>query len=85
MRRLGRFCTLVSEISTYCAACPRNIPPDKYKCCRNWNESSSRMETDIILEGFLEAEKVHGVHYTTFIGDGDSSVHSECSRMGSGH
>ena len=26
--------------------------------------------------GFVEAEKVHGVHYTHFIGDGDSSVHS---------
>ena len=33
------------------------------------------METDIILEGFLEAEWVHGVRYTEFIGDGDSSVH----------
>ena len=60
----------------YCAACARNIPPDKHKCYRNWNESSSQMETDIILEGFLEAERVHGVRYTKFIGDGDSSVHS---------
>ena len=33
------------------------------------------METDIILEGFLEAERVHRVRYTEFIGDGDSSVH----------
>ena len=30
------------------------------------------METDIILEGFLEAEQVHGVRYIHFI---DSSVH----------
>ena len=34
------------------------------------------METDILLEGFMEAERVHGVRYTQFIGDGDSSVHS---------
>ena len=34
------------------------------------------MESDIILEGFLEAEKVHGVRYTQFVGDGDSSVYS---------
>ena len=27
------------------------------------------------MEGFLEAETVHGVRYTQFIGDGDSSVH----------
>ena len=33
------------------------------------------METDIILEGFLEAERVHRVRYTEFIGNGDSSVH----------
>ena len=34
------------------------------------------MESDIILEGFLEAEQVHRVCYTWFIGDGDSSVHT---------
>jgi len=37
--------------------------------------ASSSMETDIILQGFLEAEKQHGVRYTNFIGDGDSSVY----------
>ena len=34
------------------------------------------MEADIILEGFINAERVHGVHYTQFIRDGDSSVFS---------
>lgn len=33
------------------------------------------METDIIVEGFAEAERVHGVRYIRFIGDGDSSVY----------
>ena len=33
------------------------------------------METDILLEGFLDAERVHGVRYMKFIGDGDSSVY----------
>ncbi len=54
----------------------RNISPDKHVCFRNWNnwnKSSSEMETDIIVEGFLEAEQVHGVRYIHFIGDGDSS------------
>ena len=60
----------------YCHACGRNIPGEKHVCFRNWSESSSEMETDIILEGFLEAERVHGVRYTQFIGDGDSSVYS---------
>ena len=31
------------------------------------------METDILLEGFKQAE-LHGLRYTKFIGDGDSSV-----------
>ncbi len=34
------------------------------------------MEPDIILDGFMEAERVHGVRYTRFVGDRDSSVHS---------
>ena len=34
------------------------------------------METDIIVEGFREAESKYGLRYTTFIGDGDSSVHA---------
>ena len=33
------------------------------------------METDILLEGFMEAERVHGLRYMKFIGDGDSSIH----------
>lgn len=59
----------------FCTACARNIPQDKHHCFKNWDASSSEMETDVILEGFIESEKVHGVRYTTFIGDGDSSVH----------
>ena len=38
-----------------CASCARNIPVENQKCYRNWSESSSQMETDIILEGFLKA------------------------------
>lgn len=58
----------------YCAACARNIP--NHTCYRNWSSSSSEMESDIIPEGFLQAEQTHGVRYTRFVGDGDSSVHT---------
>ena len=34
------------------------------------------MESEIILEGFLQAERTHGVRYMKFVGDGDSSVHT---------
>lgn len=43
---------------------------------RSWSDSSSTMELDIILEGFLQAESTHGVQFNKFIGDRDSSVHS---------
>ena len=44
-------------------------------CYKNWSASSSEMETDIILEGFLQAERVPGIRYTTIIGDGDRSAY----------
>ena len=56
----------------YCHACATGKKKE-HACYRNWNASSSEMETDIVLEGFLEAERVHGV--CQFIGDGDSSVY----------
>ena len=59
----------------FCVSCAKNIPKEQHTCYKNWEKSSSQMETDIILEGFLKAEKRHGVHYTRFVGDGDSSVY----------
>lgn len=47
----------------YCAACAHNISTENHVCFRNWDASSSEMETDILLEGFLESERVHGVRY----------------------
>ena len=51
----------------FCTACARNIPIDKHVCFRNWNSSSSEMEADIILEGFINAEStwcsLHPIHW----------------------
>ena len=58
----------------YCSACTQGISPEKHRCFKNWNDSSSEMEVDVILEGFLKAEQSHGVRYMRFVGDGDSSV-----------
>ncbi len=60
----------------YCHSCVRKIPHNTHICYKNWDASSSEMESDIILDGFLQAEKTHGVRYTKFVGDGDSSVYS---------
>ena len=59
----------------YCVACSQGSSPEQHSCFKNWSESSSQVEPDIILEGFKQAERVHGVQYIRFIGDGDSSVY----------
>lgn len=58
----------------YCAACAQGILKENHQCYKNWNASSSEMESDILLKGFSQAESVHGVRYTRFVGDGDSSA-----------
>ena len=62
----------------YCIVCSQaensdNIPV--HDCYKNWEHPSSLMEKDIV-EGFSKAEEMYGLRYTTFIGDGDSSVHA---------
>ena len=61
----------------YCAVCNKatNGAIPVHTCFRNWKESSSAMESDIILKGFQQSEQQHGLRYIRFIGDGDSSVH----------
>ena len=59
----------------YCSACAQGIPKEKHPYM-NWCASSSEMEKDIILEGILAAESIHGVRYMRIVGDGDSSVYS---------
>ena len=57
----------------YCYICSttKNTP---HTCFKNWDQDSQSMESDIILEGFLEAENKHGLRYMRLVGDGDSSV-----------
>ena len=60
----------------YCTACTQGISQENHVCFQNWENSSCEMESNIILEGFQQAERVHRVRYVRFIGDGDSSVYS---------
>ena len=60
----------------YCTACTQGITKENHTSFKNWDESSCQMESDIIIEGFQQAEAEHGVRYMRFIGDGDSSVYS---------
>ena len=61
----------------YCVICARAGlgPVPTHECHRNWEGSSTAMETDIIVKGFQESERMHGLQFLEVIGDGDSSVH----------
>ncbi|CAG2237024.1 unnamed protein product [Mytilus edulis] len=51
--------------------------PPEHVCFKNWSASSQAMESDILVEGFKQAEKVHGLRYMQLIADGDSSVYAK--------
>ena len=55
--------------------------PPSHKCYRNWHASSPAMESDILVEGFRQAEQTHGVRYMHLVGDGDSSVLNSVLQM----
>ncbi len=40
----------------YCTACTQGVPQEKHECFKNWSESSSQMESNIILEGFQQKQ-----------------------------
>ena len=63
----------------YCSICSVASSKEEdireHCCFKNWTESSTAMESDIIVEGFNLSECMHCLWYMKFIGDGDSSVH----------
>ncbi|EZA48921.1 hypothetical protein X777_12972 [Ooceraea biroi] len=66
----------------YCVLCDmaeqRGVEVRKHKCYKNFdsNASSTRMESDAIVEGFKSSLEIHGLIYKTLIADGDSSVYN---------
>lgn len=65
----------------YCCVCARasskNKQAEDHKCYKNWDGSSSGMESDILVEGFNKSIDMYGVKYARFIGDGDSNVYKK--------
>ena len=59
----------------YCTTC-HNGTNKNHLCFKNWNGSSTSMESDIILEGFKQSMTMHGLKYGFLVADGDSSVYS---------
>ncbi|EZA62614.1 hypothetical protein X777_07428 [Ooceraea biroi] len=56
----------------------RGVEVRKHKCYKNFdsNASSTRMESDAIVEGFKSSLEIHGLIYKTLIADGDSRVYN---------
>ncbi|XP_072375407.1 uncharacterized protein [Diabrotica undecimpunctata] len=65
----------------YCSFCARyeskNEPVPLHTCYKNWQGSSTAMETSIIVEGFKQSQILHGLKFLQFIADGDSSVYAK--------
>nr|CAI5841795.1 unnamed protein product [Callosobruchus analis] len=63
----------------YCSLCSwyenknRDIPT--HACYKNWTNTSTSMEADIIVEGFKKSVDLFNIKFTKMVGDGDSSVH----------
>ncbi|KAL4105323.1 hypothetical protein QTP88_020571 [Uroleucon formosanum] len=62
----------------YCLVCVKAEATSSespiHKCYKNWEGTSTAMESDIILEGFRQSINMHNLIYHKLIGDGDSSV-----------
>ncbi|XP_042913216.1 uncharacterized protein, partial [Parasteatoda tepidariorum] len=61
----------------YCSMCARGKENKQHACSKNWSGPSSAMESDIIVNGFLNSMDMYGVKYSKMIGDGDSNVHKK--------
>lgn len=60
----------------YCKVCVDN-PEKEHDCNQDFQGSSTSMEADILVEGFLKSEKEQGCIYKYLIADGDSSVYKK--------
>ncbi|ESO98101.1 hypothetical protein LOTGIDRAFT_174357 [Lottia gigantea] len=51
-----------------------HMDPVEHEFFKNWEDSSQAMESDIIVDGFLNAEQDHSIRYMRIVADGGSSV-----------
>ena len=55
----------------------QHAPAESTWMFKNWDDSSSEMESGIILEDIKKVKATHGVRYIRFIGDGAKDVGHE--------
>lgn len=56
------------------SAANQKIAVREHTCYKNYSGAPTAMEQDMLVEAFINSEKLHGVRYLTYVGDGDSSV-----------
>ena len=54
----------------------RKIPYKEHVCYKNWNNSSTAMESDIIVEGLNYLKDTYNIKCLRLIGDSDSKTMS---------
>ncbi|EFN75128.1 hypothetical protein EAI_06864, partial [Harpegnathos saltator] len=65
----------------YCTVCNvaelKNMKPKSHKCYKNFyrNVSSTKMESNAVVEGFSKNIEMHGLIYKTVVADGDRNVY----------
>ena len=75
----------VAERNKYCSIHAKaeqlKREPPEHVCYKNWgrDQSSTAMETDILVEGFKHSVEMHGLVYATLIADGDASTFQSIS------
>ncbi|KAH9644550.1 hypothetical protein HF086_000324 [Spodoptera exigua] len=79
-RRFGQVLYMCVK-NKYCCICARaekkKETPKKHDCYKNFNGASAAMESTIITEGFKQSLDMHGLIYSRFIADGDSSTYAK--------
>jgi hypothetical protein len=69
----------------YCQFCEkylaRKMDIPQHTCHKNWDGTSTAMEAQIIVEGFLSSVDMHGLKYKKLVGDGDSSVYNKIKNI----
>lgn len=57
----------------------RGKVPPLHRCWKNYgrDQSSTSMETAILIDGFRQSYEEHGIFYSTIVADGDSSVYHD--------
>lgn len=53
----------------------KNVPAPAHQCYKNYQGSSTAMESEGLVEGFKESQRMHNLIYNRTISDGDSSTH----------